>query len=206
MDGAGIWVHTGHGGEIGIIIDRLQNDTGQQTGTGDHQWVSVVAVPGEGATVDVLRVRSAKAEIKVLILDGHTAAGDVSVGDPAATGQVVPVGLGTPPSEHTSTTETAPPAELASTDPTEAPVVETTAPPPVEPAQQLDDQPAEAPARPTELAMTGVTNEPWMLVLIATGLIFFGYTLVAAVRRPAPGPGSEQRMQGHALLDALGFD
>lgn len=194
-----------------VVGPIYQRDTGHQTNVDERQWVSVMPVPGNGADVDVLRVRSAKADLKVLILDGRSAVGDVSV-EAAPADAVVPIGLATPPSEHTTTTEPTPateppPAELATPEPpTDPPVVETTMPAPVEPAEQSDDQPAEAPAQPTELAMTGVANEPWLLVLIATGLIFFGYTLVAAVRHPAGGPGREERMQGHALLDALGFD
>lgn len=188
-----------------VVGPAYQHDTGQQSVAGDHHWVSVVAIPGNGVDVDVLRIRSARAELKVLILDGQSAVGDVALGGPNGTDDVVAVGLGTPPSEHTTTTEPAPPAELASTEP---PVLETTSSPPVEPQQHSDDRPVEAPTQPpTELAMTGVTTEPWILVLIATGLIFFGYTLVAAVRDPAGGPGPEERStQGHALLDALGFD
>jgi hypothetical protein len=37
---------------------------------------------------------------------------------------------------------------------------------------------------PAELAMTGVPNDPWILVVLAMGLIFFGYTTMAAFSRP----------------------
>ncbi len=57
----------------------------------------------------------------------------------------------------------------------------------------------------TALAMTGVATEPWTLVALATGLMFFGYTIVVAFRRPRhrPEPGEAA---GHAQLDALGFE
>ncbi len=50
-----------------------------------------------------------------------------------------------------------------------------------------------------------VLREPWILVALITGCIFFGYTTVVAFRRPAhhPRPGEPR---GHAQLDALGFD
>ena len=60
-------------------------------------------------------------------------------------------------------------------------------------------------AAPTVLAMTGVVTEPWVLVALATGAIFFGYTTVAAYRRPAHRPEIGQP-RGHDLLDELGFD
>lgn len=59
---------------------------------------------------------------------------------------------------------------------------------------------------PDALAMTGVPTEPWILVGLATGLIFFGYTTLTAFRRPGfhrAGPGE---VSGHDQLDALGFD
>jgi hypothetical protein len=55
--------------------------------------------------------------------------------------------------------------------------------------------------------MTGMPTEPWLLVVLAMGLIFFGYTTFSAFRRPQaerlPVPGEPA---GHEQLDALGFD
>jgi len=53
--------------------------------------------------------------------------------------------------------------------------------------------------------MTGVSTDPWVLVTLATGLIFFGYTAVAAFRRQDEESRSGEP-SGHAQLDALGFD
>lgn len=192
------------------------HDTGHRNAAGDSHWVTVAPVPGGGDGVQVLRVRSAKAEVKVLVLDGQTATGEGSPVEAAPASGVLPIGLATPPSEHTTTTEAAPPADLTTAEPDPAPAPEP-APAPAEPApepvEQTDDQPAQAPVQPpTELAMTGVTNEPWLLALIATGLIFFGYTVVAAFRHPVGGAGEHVgergpgQARGHALLDALGFD
>jgi hypothetical protein len=58
----------------------------------------------------------------------------------------------------------------------------------------------------TALAMTGTATEPWVLVGLATGLIFFGYTAVAAFRRPGAHQAAEGEVSGHTQLDALGFD
>ncbi|MEM9561807.1 MAG: hypothetical protein AAGA93_04275, partial [Actinomycetota bacterium] len=57
----------------------------------------------------------------------------------------------------------------------------------------------------TALAMTGVATEPWTLVALATGLMFFGYTVVVAYRRPRHR-AEQGETAGHAQLDALGFD
>ncbi len=47
--------------------------------------------------------------------------------------------------------------------------------------------------------------EPWALVIVAMGCIFFSYSTWAAFRRPTwPPPGANLR--GHAQLDEFGFD
>ena len=61
---------------------------------------------------------------------------------------------------------------------------------------------AESDETPTELAMTGVRTEPWILVILALGLILIGYTAYTAFSRPV----GRDLLRGHALLDRLGFD
>lgn len=55
---------------------------------------------------------------------------------------------------------------------------------------------------PTQLAMTGVPTEPWILVILAMGLIFVGYTAFAAFN----GASRSGEVRGHDQLDFLGFD
>lgn len=57
-------------------------------------------------------------------------------------------------------------------------------------------------AIPTQLAMTGVRTEPWIMVILAMGLIFIGYTAVVAYTTSTAGG----RDRGHDQLDSLGFD
>ena len=70
--------------------------------------------------------------------------------------------------------------------------------------------PLESDQAPTALAMTGMPTEPWSLVVLAMGLIFFGYTAVSAFREPSPQRdglrGRTGESAGHEQLDALGFD
>jgi hypothetical protein len=63
--------------------------------------------------------------------------------------------------------------------------------------------PTEATIEPvTQLALTGMVTEPWVLVVFAMAFIFIGYTAYAAFRQP---PISDES-RGHDQLDALGFD
>jgi hypothetical protein len=67
--------------------------------------------------------------------------------------------------------------------------------------------PVESDQPPAALAMTGIPTDPWVLVVLAMGLIFFGYTTTAAFRRPPGEPPAEGgEPMGHDQLDALGFD
>lgn len=68
-------------------------------------------------------------------------------------------------------------------------------------------------AAPKQLAMTGVRTEPWILVLLAMGLIFTGYTAFVAFNGHSPSvpgrpsrPGHFGEPSGHSQLDSLGFD
>ena len=66
--------------------------------------------------------------------------------------------------------------------------------------------PAEALNAPaiTELALTGMLTEPWVLVIFAMAFIFIGYTaFVAFKERESRAAG---KSKGHDQLDALGFD
>ncbi len=116
----------------------------------------------------------------------------------AASGSAPPTPTTTPP-----TPTTAPPASTTSSVPS-PPLVEEPGPASNGgPASRILQQ-AEVPM-PTALAMTGVSTDPWVLVTLATGLIFFGYTAVAAFRRPTD-EATTGEPSGHAQLDALGFD
>ncbi|MGB5758092.1 MAG: hypothetical protein WBM50_14335, partial [Acidimicrobiales bacterium] len=54
----------------------------------------------------------------------------------------------------------------------------------------------------TQLALTGMVTEPWVMVIFAMAFIFFGYTIYAAFQ-----PDEDSREpSGHDQLDALGFD
>lgn len=70
-----------------------------------------------------------------------------------------------------------------------------------ESAQQAEA--TEAPVVPvTELALTGMVTEPWVIVIFAMAFIFIGYTAFAAFKERSNG----DRTKGHDQLDALGFD
>ncbi len=56
----------------------------------------------------------------------------------------------------------------------------------------------------TELALTGMLTEPWVIVIFAMAFIFIGYTaFVAFKERESRAAG---KSKGHDQLDALGFD
>lgn len=254
-------------GPTRVVGPPYRWNSGHRTPDGAAQWAVVVPASAAGGTAPAtgLRIRSSKAEVKILVMEPAVEGAAASIaGQAAATGpesgpesgaDAAPTAISLPPTIEAASTEghateapatgapvaTTAPAEteVAETTPTEAPgttghepspglstdqepapteanspiadgpaAVEGQAaaevtPSPSEPdrAAQTDDA---APA-PTTLAMTGVPTEPWVLVALATGFIFFGYTAVAAFRRPAhlAGPGESQ---GHAQLDALGFD
>lgn len=64
-------------------------------------------------------------------------------------------------------------------------------------------EPTRAPIEPvTQLALTGLVTEPWVLVIFAMAFIFIGYTAYAAFRQNMP----TDENSGHDQLDALGFD
>ncbi|MGI9597957.1 MAG: hypothetical protein ACR2QK_17470, partial [Acidimicrobiales bacterium] len=65
-----------------------------------------------------------------------------------------------------------------------------------------DRQPLGETAAVTQLALTGMVTEPWVIVIFAMGLIFFGYTVYAAFQHR---PKSDETC-GHDQLDSLGFD
>ena len=97
------------------------------------------------------------------------------------------------------------PAEpIDSVDPVEAPSAGAARTQP--PAASAAPTPERVETAPATLAMTGVPTEPWLLVGLATGLIFFGYTAVAAYRRPGAHQAEVDQSSGHRQLDALGFD
>ncbi len=187
-------------GRARVVGPPYRWNSGRQTPEGTDQWASVVA-PSDWAvsgTATTLRIRATRAEVKVLLLE--PAVDDVA---PTAPAVGVEPAVGAEPAVGTATEA--------------APAIHTVAraePGPVVPAVSAPADPAAAVpvpvavdrvAAPTALAMTGVRTEPWVLVGLATGCIFVGYTAVAAFRRPAhratPGEPS-----GHAQLDALGFE
>ena len=88
-----------------------------------------------------------------------------------------------------------PPRSEASPDVAE--VVEVAAPPAAGPVAAATDAVAL-----TQLALTGMVTEPWVMVIFAMAFIFFGYTIYAAFQ--PDGDGGEP--SGHDQLDALGFD
>lgn len=186
-------------------------DSGQRSGDGEAQLVSVIDVSPWVAWGDVtgLRLLADTAEVKVLVLEPTAGVIPLPVTEavtasstPATPTRPAPVSTTSPPPPAPTVTMPATPSSTAPTTPTTAPPAQ-----PIEtssnPATRVLAQ-ADGPA-PTALAMTGVSTDPWVLVALATGLIFFGYTTVAAFRRPAhrAAPGEPA---GHAQLDALGFD
>jgi hypothetical protein len=240
----------GPGGPTGAVTDigaPYAWNTGHRIEPGQELWATVVPVPlpADGSTASGLRIRTASAELKVLVLGpalaGATAATPAAVeagptsaaatpaaveaGPTSAAAAAAPVEVATPPTVASSETPTTAPAPApeevevdAETDSGAAaddstpsvPVPPSdSAPAPVEPLVEAvtAPTPARSAASPaTALAMTGMPTEPWVLVGLATGMIFFGYTTVAAFRRPSSHRAKEGRVNGHAQLDALGFD
>lgn len=222
---------TGAVADVGAPYDW---NTGHRIEAGQDLWATVVPVPlpVDGSAASGLRIRTASAELKVLLLEpalaGATAEtpAPVEAGSTSAAAVAEPVEAATPPAVATSQTPTADPAPApeevqvsAGTDsgaaaedgtPAAVPVPPSDpAPAQVEPLVEAVTAPssAQAAAAPaTALAMTGMPTEPWILVGLATGMIFFGYTTVAAFRRPSTHRALEGQVNGHAQLDALGFD
>lgn len=101
------------------------------------------------------------------------------------------------------------PVQEPATEPADGEAAAVAQPAPAPAADEILALPAQTSdveqAPPVVLAMTGVSTDPWVLVALATGLIFFGYTTFTAFRRPAheAGPGESK---GHDQLDALGFE
>ncbi len=217
--------------------------SGHRTPDGTAQWASVIDISDWTGAGDVtgLRVRTAGAELKVLVLEPAVGviplpladAGDGAQGQAGAASTASTAGPMASSAPTTAPTLISPPTSVVTAEPSPAPTPAPTSVPPApkptaapaasstslappapvpeeawpgsgsNPASRVLAQ-AEVPT-PTALAMTGVSTDPWVLVALATGLIFFGYTAVVAFRRPADerGPGEPS---GHAQLDALGFD
>jgi hypothetical protein len=125
----------------------------------------------------------------------------------APTGIATPGAVGVPPSAPQaaleqptagalSTAESAP-AEMVEVPATRANGTDLTA----QPGQVASASEAAEPA-PTQLAMTGIRTEPWILVVLAMGLIFTGYTAYTAF----VGATRRGEVRGHDHLDFLGFD
>lgn len=70
------------------------------------------------------------------------------------------------------------------------------------PASSPSSGPVAAAPPITQLALTGMVTEPWVLVVFAMAFIFIGYTAYAAFRRET---GHEGKV-GHEQLDELGFE
>ena len=140
-------------------------------------------------------------------------------GDPqptAAASAPVADGTGEPGPEPEAEPEGLAGAE-ASSDRAEAGTPTPTVPPPTTPPATTPSNdsgstgagigPEESDQPPAALAMTGMPTDPWVLVVLAMGLIFFGYTTTAAFRRPPGEPPAEYgEPTGHEQLDAFGFD
>ncbi len=153
---------------------------------------------------------------------GHRPAGAVSSVTASVIDEVgAPVeGVITPTAaSNTATAGSAAPA--AGTAPVSAPIESQSAPLPQPPApidqapiDQAGPAPAGAPAPAvntvneaaptavTQLAMTGVPTDPWVLVIFAMAFIFIGYTAYAAFQKRA----SDAEPSGHDQLDSFGFE
>lgn len=117
--------------------------------------------------------------------EGSASAGALTAAD---TGQAEMVEV---PATRANGTE-APGSEQAASEASVSDVAATTATSATEAAEPA----------PTQLAMTGIRTEPWILVVLAMGLIFTGYTAYAAFA----GATRNGEVRGHDHLDFLGFD
>ncbi len=165
---------------------------------------SDVLKPGEQAvfyyhTVLEQRPVDAMSSVTATVIDGDGAAmaGVVAPSNSSSPGGVAPPAGSAPtaipvvaPTSQTGAQETSPPDSA-----TPQPGAATSRPVEGESA-------APRAAAVTQLAMTGVTTEPWVLVIFAMACIFFGYTAYAAFKERT----SASEPAGHEQLDSLGFD
>lgn len=180
----------GGGGVAGVVAATVTPDAGSQptdpVGGSDPE----ASEPG-GAIVEGLQVASEPVETAV---DAASASASVASATASTAGSAA---------ASTAAAVAAPQSAAEATD-GGSPASRTSGQP-----REVSGGPAIATAtgsQATALAMTGVPTEPWILVGLATGLIFFGYTVVVAFRRPSAHRAGPGEAAGHAQLDALGFD
>jgi hypothetical protein len=194
---------------------NYQWNTGHPALDGQPTWASVLPASAFGPDVAGVRLSTEAAQIKVLALTARPQQAAQPVQDdegPSEVSTQEPAALVVSLDEQSVGQSAEQSAE--GSDNAEGPLTEATdvanpvvVPSAVVPQPQPQTQPqtqgpveAAAPAI-TQLAMTGNLTEPWLVVLLAMGLIFIGYTVYAAYR-----PSIDGEATGHDQLDAMGFD
>lgn len=160
---------------------------------------------GDGSALATARPTTGLAESEVDVQPA-TAETALDLAQPVGESPESEMAAEQPGGDPAATETAAEPAQAGTPGPTTPP---TTTPANDSEASGTDIGPQQSDPAPTALAMTGMPTEPWSIVVLAMGLIFFGYTTVTAFRRPM-GAGRHRRPAaepaGHEQLDALGFD
>lgn len=204
-------------GDARQVGPDYQWNTGHPSMDGQPTWASVLPVAAFGSSFEGFRLSAEAAQVKVLAL----AIADpeplvVTVEQPS---EAVPnsdsapveaaAATGSDHGDNPPLTEAqpavVPPNVVSGPQVVSAPQAvsepqEVSAPQGASGPQEASAPVAAAPAI-TQLAMTGNLTEPWLVVALAMGIIFIGYTVYAAYRLPA-----RRDAAGHDQLDQLGFD